>query len=97
MKILFLHQNFPAQFKFLAPALIKEGYEEVFTEKLSMIEKILYFSNCTHVKGAIGGGISNVLFSPETTKLKAIISPTFLDVNKRFKFCLDVAISLRHL
>jgi len=25
-KILFVHQNFPAQFKFLAPALIKKGY-----------------------------------------------------------------------
>ena len=73
--------------------LIKEGYQEVFTEKLSMIEKILYFSNCTHVKGAIGGGISNVLFSKKNTKLEALISPTFLDVNKRFKFsleCVDV-------
>jgi glycosyltransferase involved in cell wall biosynthesis len=27
MKILFIHQNFPAQFKFLAPALVKEGHE----------------------------------------------------------------------
>ena len=26
-KILFVHQNFPGQFKFLAPALIKENYE----------------------------------------------------------------------
>ena len=27
MKILFIHQNFPAQFKFLAPALIRRGHD----------------------------------------------------------------------
>ena len=27
MRILFVHQNFPGQFKFLAPALVKEGHE----------------------------------------------------------------------
>lgn len=73
--------------------LIKKGYKEVLTEKLTTIEKILYFSNATHVIGAIGGGISNVLFSPKTTKLEVIVSPTFLDVNKRFKYsleCVDV-------
>jgi capsular polysaccharide biosynthesis protein len=69
--------------------LVQNGYTEVFTEKLTTIEKILYFSNATHVIGAIGGGISNVLFSPKTTKLEAIVSPTFLDVNKRFRYSLD--------
>ena len=39
--------------------------------------------------GAIGGGISNVLFSPPTTKLEAIVSPTFLEVNHRFKYSLE--------
>ena len=73
----------------LVDILLKNGYTEVFTENLSTIQKILYFSNATNVVGAIGGGISNVLFSPKTTKLNAIVSPTFLDVNKRFKFCLD--------
>lgn len=29
MKILFIHQNFPGQFKFLAPALVKQGHEVV--------------------------------------------------------------------
>jgi hypothetical protein len=70
-----------------------DGFTEVFTEKLTTIEKILYFANATHVVGAIGGGISNVLFSPKTTKLEAIISPTFLEVNKRFRYsleCVDV-------
>jgi hypothetical protein len=29
MKILFIHQNFPGQFRFLAPALAKAGHEVV--------------------------------------------------------------------
>ena len=77
----------------LVEKLSLDGYTEVFTEKLSTIEKIIYFANATHVTGAIGGGISNVLFSPPTTILEAIISPTFLDVNQRFKYsleCVDV-------
>lgn len=69
--------------------LLNEDYVEVFTEKLSTIEKILYFSNATHVIGAIGGGISNVLFSNSNLYLEAIISPTFLDVNSRFKYSLE--------
>jgi capsular polysaccharide biosynthesis protein len=73
----------------LVENLNRNGFTEVFTENLSTVEKIFYFSNATHVVGAIGGGISNVLFSPKTTKLEAIVSPTFLDVNKRFKYSLD--------
>ena len=69
--------------------LVKDGYQEVFTERLTTIEKILYFSNASHVIGSIGGGISNVLFSPTSTKLEVLVSPTFLDVNKRFKYSLD--------
>jgi hypothetical protein len=73
----------------LVDELIKKDYVEVFTENLSTIEKILYFANAENVIGAIGGGIANVLFSPKKTRLIALISPTFLDVNKRFKFSLD--------
>lgn len=73
----------------LVNALSRDGYVEVFTEKLSTVEKIAYFANATHVAGAIGGGISNVLFSPKHTKLIAYVSPTFLEVNKRFKYSLD--------
>ena len=73
----------------LVEKLIREGFIEVFTENLTTIEKILYFANATHVVGAIGGGISNVLFSPKSTKLDALVSPTFLDVNERFKYSLD--------
>ena len=73
----------------LVDKLVNKGYKEVFAEKLTTVEKIQYFSNATNVIGAIGGGLANVLFSSRKLKLKAIVSPTFLDVNKRFKFCLD--------
>jgi capsular polysaccharide biosynthesis protein len=73
----------------LVENLKREGFAEIFTENLTTVEKIMYFANATHVVGAIGGGISNVLFSPKITKLEAIVSPTFLDVNRRFKYSLD--------
>ena len=73
----------------LIEELLLQGFVEVFTENLSTTEKILYFANATDVVGAIGGGISNVLFSPNTINLEAIVSPTFLDVNRRFKYSLD--------
>ncbi len=72
----------------LVASLQNKGYIEIFTEKLTTIEKIMYFANATHIVGAIGGGISNVLFSQPNTKLEALISPTFLDVNSRFKYSL---------
>jgi hypothetical protein len=73
----------------LVNKLLLDGYEEVFTECLTTVEKIQYFSNCTHVIGAIGGGISNVLFSDKSTILEAIVSPGFLDINGRFKYSLN--------
>jgi capsular polysaccharide biosynthesis protein len=69
--------------------LQEKGYTEVFTEKLTTIEKIMYFTNATHVVGAIGGGIANVLFSSKETKLEVLVSPTFMDINSRFKYSLD--------
>ena len=30
-----------------------------------------------------------MLFSPKTTKLEVLVSPTFLDINSRFKYSLD--------
>lgn len=65
------------------------NYKEIFTERLSTIEKILLFSNVENVVAPIGGGSCNVLFSNETCKHFCIVSPTFLDVNYRFKFSLD--------
>jgi hypothetical protein len=73
----------------LVDYLNDNGYVEIFTENLSTVEKILLFSNAENIIGAIGGGICNVLFSKKETKLIALISPTFLDINQRFKFCLD--------
>lgn len=68
----------------LVDFLKSKGYVEVFTEKMTTIEKIQMFSNVNSVIGAIGGGLCNILFSKENVKLTAIISPTFLDINKRF-------------
>jgi hypothetical protein len=70
---------------------ILEGlnYKEIFTENLSTIEKIHLFSNAKNIIGCIGGGIANVLFSEKKTNLYAIISPYFLDINYRFKYCLE--------
>jgi hypothetical protein len=70
----------------LVDLLISNGYEEVFTENLSTIEKIQMFSKAEIVIGAIGGGLCNVLFSNENTNLIALVSPTFLDVNSRFMY-----------
>ncbi|MGA2583940.1 MAG: glycosyltransferase [Tepidisphaeraceae bacterium] len=47
MHVLFIHQNFPAQFRFIAPRLAKEGWRCTFaTEReegeLEGVEKILY-------------------------------------------------------
>jgi hypothetical protein len=70
----------------LVDLLTSNGYEEVFTESLSTIDKIKMFSKAESVIGAIGGGLCNVLFSNENVKLLALISPTFLDVNNRFLY-----------
>ena len=69
----------------LVDILIENGYTEVFTERLSTVEKIKMFSNAENVVGAIGGGLCNVLFC-DNTILLALISPTFLDVNERFLY-----------
>lgn len=70
----------------LVKSLKKIGYKEIFTENLSTIEKILIFDNADYIVGAIGGGVCNVLFSSKKTNLSVLISPTFLDINKRFIF-----------
>ncbi len=81
----------------LVSYLVENGFTEVFTENLSTIDKILYFAQAEMVIGAIGGGISNVLFSPPKTKLIALISPTFLEVNGRFMFSLSNVKTKYHL
>ena len=73
----------------LVETLKELNYEEIFTENLTTIEKIHLFHNAKNIVGCIGGGIANVLFSEKTTNLYAIISPYFLDINYRFKYCLE--------
>jgi hypothetical protein len=68
----------------LVESLNQQGYVEVFTENLSTVEKVRMFSQVDSVIGSIGGGVCNVLFSPPNTNVTVLISPTFLDVNKRF-------------
>jgi len=72
----------------LVYVLNKCGYQEIFTENLSIKEKIALFKNATNIIGAFGGGICNALFSKPETELIAIESPGFLNVNKRFLFSL---------
>jgi len=73
----------------LVTSLGNMGVKEIFTENLSMIEKIVLFNKAKFIIGPIGGGLANVVFSNPSTKLIALISPTFLTVNQRFKFSLD--------
>jgi hypothetical protein len=73
----------------LVDYLISEGYEEIFTETLSTIDKIILFDQAESVVGPIGGGLCNVLFSKKECNLISICSPIFLDINQRFKFCFD--------
>jgi len=73
----------------LVQELEKKGYTEIFTENLSMIEKILLFSKADSVVGIIGGGLVNSIFMPRHSHLFAIESPYFLEINSRFIYCLN--------
>ena len=68
----------------LVSYLQTKGYVEVFSEKMSTIEKINLFSNAKNIVGAIGGGIANAVFS-KNANLYALISPTFMDKHQRFQ------------
>jgi hypothetical protein len=70
----------------LVNILKKNGYEEIFSENLSTIDKIIIFNNATNIIGAIGGGIANVVFSNKNCKLIALVSPCFLEINSRFMY-----------
>ena len=73
----------------LVEELNKLGVKEIFTENLSIDEKIHLFNNAKLVIGSIGGGMSNLLFSPTTTKSVVIVTPEFLDINLRFKYSME--------
>jgi len=69
--------------------LQSRGFIEIFSEDLSMAEKIHLFNNAKCIVGCIGGGVANAVFGSKETKLITIVSPGFLTVNKRFVYCLD--------
>ena len=73
----------------LVESLTSVGYTEVFCEQLSMEEKIRYFSNATHVIGAIGGGMCNLVFAAPSCRVTSINSPEFAEINKRFFFTMN--------
>jgi hypothetical protein len=73
----------------LVAFLTSLGYNELFTELLSTKEKLGVFKQATCVVGAIGGGMCNTLFSPSETRVECIVSPYFLDINARFRYCFN--------
>ena len=73
----------------LVDFLVVKGYEEIFTETFTTEQKIALFKNAESVVGSIGGGVCNVLFSNPKCKLTTLVSPYFLDVNKRFIYSLN--------
>lgn len=75
----------------LVEFLTGKGYQEVFTENLSTVEKILYFNQAKSIVGALGGGLVNCLFSTKNTKVAGIASPHIMEVNKRLNICYSFA------
>ena len=73
----------------LVEKLRGKGYVEVFCETLSMAEKIQYFANATHIVGAIGGGMCNLVFASPLCKVVSINSPEFDTINRRFLYTMD--------
>jgi hypothetical protein len=73
----------------LVAELEARGIREVFTENLTIDEKIQLFSRAKMVVGSIGGGMANLLFSPSTTKSICLVTPHFLTINYRFKFSME--------
>ncbi len=67
----------------------KYGFEEVFTELFTTDQKLFLFQNAECVAGIVGGGMANLLFSPNETKALCIATPHFLEINKRFKHSMD--------
>ncbi len=73
----------------LVEMLNSYGYKEIFAEDLTLNQKMNLFKNAKSVIGCIGGGMCNLLFSDKNTKVLCIVSPYFLDINKRFKYSMD--------
>jgi len=84
MNILFIHQNFPAQFKFLAPALVKAGYK---VRALTIRQ----------FKGSDWEGVTISSYSPERGSSKSI-HPWIIDFESkviRGEACFNAAVKLK--
>jgi hypothetical protein len=57
--------------------------------ELTMAEKIAYFANATHVVGAIGGGMCNLVFAKPSCRVACIASPEFERINNRFLYTMS--------
>ena len=73
----------------LAERLFRLGIREVFTENLTMDEKIRLFMSAKLVIGSIGGGMANLLFGNKQTKSIVIVTPEFLEINQRFIYSME--------
>lgn len=69
--------------------LNKLGFDEIFTENINTTDKINLFFNATEIVAPIGGGLVNCVFSKKETRLHVLVSPHFLEINKRFLFCMN--------
>ena len=69
--------------------MISKGFTEIFTENLSMSEKVLLFSEATDIIGLCSGGLTNLLFATKKCNVISIVSPTFLDINNRFRYSIE--------
>ena len=65
------------------------GFQELFTENMSLLDKVKVFSKARYVISASGGGLANLMLAPKTTSLLVINSPLFWDVNKRLRYAFD--------
>jgi hypothetical protein len=66
--------------------LEKLDFTEIFTESLSLAQKIDLFSNAQIVIAPTGGGLANLLLASQSMKVILINSPLFWDTNKRLRF-----------
>jgi hypothetical protein len=73
----------------LVEALTSKGYTEVFCERMTMKEKIHLFAEATHVVGAIGGGMCNLIFSRPECIVTCLVSPEFERINHRFLYTMN--------
>jgi len=73
----------------LVEQLGQYGFEEIFSENLSIDDKINLFGSAKIIIGSIGGGMSNLLFGTKSTKSVVLVTPDFLNINFRFKYSME--------